>query len=242
MDRSQAMVRTALRVAVLLIAAGAVGCVVLALVAFHSLQEPYPYFDVHNESGRPLLIEQVDTAPAQATPGTSLLAWRTKEGWPASGHGCEDNQLVARDLDGSVLARHTGDCGSDSWTISAEGLPAAPRYQPEPLTPERVEVRAVLDPYQDRASMAAWWRELPQALRRATAAGDTARVGVDGPFVEGGDLVMYLRGPDAATVLQFFEAQGLGPLPGRVYAYVGAPGQPAPRTARPTVVTATTAP
>ena len=41
---------------------------------------------------------------------------------------------------------------------------------------------------------------------------------------------MYVRGPDAATVRDLAWTPQLRPSPGRVYAYVGAPGQLAPHT------------
>ena len=63
-----------------------------------------------------------------------------------------------------------------------------------------------------------------------------------GPFVEGEDLTMYVRGPDAATVLEFARKQVLTPSPGKVYAYVTAPGQTAPQTSTPVVLDSTTTP
>jgi hypothetical protein len=93
-----------------------------------------------------------------------------------------------------------------------------------------VEVRLRLDSSGAEDSVVAWWRALPQTLERAAEVGATVGVTVHGPFLENEDLTMYVRGPDAATVRDFARTQVLRPSPGRVYAYVGAPGQLAPRT------------
>jgi hypothetical protein len=108
------------------------------------------------------------------------------------------------------------------------------------VTSDAVEVRLVLDPQQARDPVAAWWRALPQTLERAAGAERAAGVSVHGPFLEGQDLTLYLRGPDAATVLTFARTQLLRPAPLTVYAYVSAPGEPATQTGTPVVLTAAT--
>jgi hypothetical protein len=91
-------------------------------------------------------------------------------------------------------------------------------------------------PNQGEDPVVTWWRALPQTLERAAAVGRQAGVSVHGPFLESQELTMFVRGPDAATVLEFARTHVLRPSPGRVYAYVGAPGEPAPRIGTGTAV------
>jgi hypothetical protein len=242
MGRIQTAVDQALRGALILIGVGVAGYIAVLVLLSFALQEPYPFLDVSNKSGRPLLIERADADISPGLKGLSVLAWRPKEGWYAGSHGCEQEQLVARDLQGTVVARRTGACRSDTWTITAEGLSAAPRYQREPVPTDHVEVRLVLDSYGTERPVVAWWRALPQTLERAKAGGPATGVAVHGPFLEDQDLTMYLRGPDATTVLDFARTHVLRPSPGRVYAYVSAPGQPAPRTGMAEILEPTAAP
>lgn len=242
MGRAQTVAGEVLRVALIVVGVGVTGYIALMVVLFYSLQEPYPFLDVRNESGRPLLVERADVVRSPGVEGSALLAWRTKEGWYGGGDGCEQQQLVARDLQGTVVARRTGACTSDTWTITGEGMSAAPRYQHEPAAPDDVEARLVLQSYGTEDSVTKWWRALPTTLERAAAEGREAGVSVHGPFVEGRDLTMYVRGADPATVLEFARTQVMRPSPGRVFAYVSAPGQPAPQTGTPVQLDATTAP
>ncbi|WP_344257074.1 hypothetical protein [Terrabacter carboxydivorans] len=121
-------------------------------------------------------------------------------------------------------------------------MPPAPRYQREAVPPDQVEVRLVLYPYGKEEPAVRWWRELPQNLSRAAAVGPQAGVTVQGPFVESEQLTLYVRGPSDATVLEFARSQVLRPSPGRVYAFVSAPGQLAPQTGRAVLLDATTRP
>ncbi|KRF38340.1 hypothetical protein ASG96_18020 [Terrabacter sp. Soil810] len=232
----------ALKVALVVIGLSIAGYLGLMVLVLHAMQEPYPFLDVHNESGRPLLIEQADAVSYRGTAELGVLAWRPQEGWPTGSYECEQEQLVARDLNGAVVARRAGACPSDSWTITAEDLSAAPRYQRASAPADHVEIRLVLDPYSSEAEVAAWWRALPRTLERAAAAGSATGVSVHGPFVEDRDLTLYVRGQDAATVLEFARTQVLRPSPGRVYAFVSAPGEPAPQTGTPVLLDATTTP
>ena len=150
-----------------MIGVGVAGYLALMLLLFYSLQEPYPFLDVSNESGRPLLIEQAESVPSPGAHRLGVLTWRVKEGWPAGSDQCEQTPLVARDLHGTVVARRTGACRSDTWIITAEGLPPAPHYQREPVPSDLVEVRLVLDSYGTQSPVVAWWRALPQILERA---------------------------------------------------------------------------
>lgn len=243
MGRTQTAVDQALRVVLILIGVGVAGYLAMLVLLSFALQEPYPFLDVSNKSGRPLLIERVDivSSPGVAKQGT--LVWRSKGTWPARANDtCEQDRLVARDLQGTVVARRTGACQSDTWTITAEGLSAAPRYQREPVPPDHVEARLVLGSYGTEDPVVAWWRALPHILERAAAGGPAAGVTVHGPFVQNQDLTVYLQGPDAATVLDFARTQVLQPSPGRVYAYVSAPGQPAPQTGMAEILEPTEAP
>jgi hypothetical protein len=230
MGRSQTAVDQVLRGALIVIGVGVAGYLAMLVLLSFAMQEPYPFLNVANKSGRPLLIEQVDVV---SSPGwrSSRLVWGNSGIWPAVGNrSCEQDRLVARDLHGTVVARRTGACRSDTWTITNEGLSAAPRYPRLPVPPGHVEVRLVLDSSGTEDSVVAWWQALPQTLESAAAEGAAVGVTVHGPFLENEDLTMYVRGPDAATVRDFARTQVLRPSPGRVYAYVGAPGQLAPRT------------
>lgn len=243
MGLTRTAVGKALRVALVLVGVGVAGYLALMVWLFYSLQEPYPFLDVHNESGRPLLIERADFVPSPGAEVLSgVLAWRPKVGWYAGSYECDQTQLVARDLQGTVVARRTGACRSDTWTITGEGLSAAPRYQHEPVPSDLVEVRLLVGHYESEDPVVAWWRALPKTLERAGAAAPAAGVSVQGPFLESDQLVLYLRGRDAATVLEFSRTQVLRPSPGRVYAYVSAPGQPAPQTGTSQVLEPTAAP
>ena len=223
----------ALKVALVVIGLSMAGYLGLMMLVVHAMQEPYPFLDVHNESGRPLLVERADAVSSPGAEGRGVLVWNTNGGWPAGNYECDQEQLVARDLLGAVVARRTGACRSDTWTITGERLSLAPRYQRESVPDEQVEVRLVLAPGGGEAPVTAWWRALPQTLDRAAATGRAVGVSVHGPFVENEDLTMYVRGPDAATLLDFARTQVLHPSPGRVYAFVGAPGEPAPQTGTP---------
>lgn len=243
MGGTKAVAGKALRVVLIVIGVGVAGYVGLMLLLFYGLREPYPYLDVSNETGRPLLIERADTLNAPGGAGWSSLVWGTKGYWQASGsQQCDRDQLVARDLQGTVVARREGACSSDNWTITADGLPPAPRYQREPVPPDQVEARLVLGSYGTEKPVATWWRELPQNLSRAAAAGPQAGVAVHGPFVENDKLTLYVRGPSAATVLEFARTQVLHPSPGVVHAYVSAPGKPAPQTGTSVLLDPTTRP
>lgn len=243
MVRTETGASKALHVALVVVTGAVAGYLALIVFIFSSsVQETYPFLDVRNESGRPLLIERDGLIRSQGAGERGVLTWRGNEGWNANSRGCEQEHLLARDVQGTVVARHTGACRSDTWTITGEGLSAAPRYQREPLPPDAVEVRLVLDPQQAREPVIEWWRALPHTLERAAAAGRATGVSVHGPFVEDRDLTMYLRGPDADTVLGFARTQVLRPTPVTVDAYVSAPGQPATRTATPVVLSATTPP
>jgi hypothetical protein len=65
---------------------------------------------------------------------------------------------------------------------------------------------------------------------------------VHGPFVEDDELTMYVQGPSVSTVLEFTRAHVMRPSPGRVIAYVSAPGLPAPQTGTAVLLDATTPP
>ncbi|WP_076264039.1 hypothetical protein [Intrasporangium flavum] len=242
MVRSQAAVDKALRVAVIVIGVAFAGYIALHVLLFHALQEPYPYLDVQNESGRPLLIERADFAPSPGGADLSVLAWHAMSGWPAGSYECDQSQLVARDVQGSVVARRTGVCQGDTWTITSEGMSAAPRYRPGPAGTDLVEARLVLVTSDSSGPVVVWWRALPQALQQAAATGSAAGVSVHGPFLEGDDLTLYVRGPDAATVLEFARTRVLTPSPGRVDAYITDPGRPAPTSPTPVVLESTTSP
>ena len=242
MVRGQAAVDKALRVAVIVVGVAFAGYIASQALLFHALQEPYPFLDVQNESGRPLLIERADYVPSPGAADLSVLAWRAMSGWYAGSYACDQSQLVARDVQGSVVARRTGVCQGDTWTITSEGMSAAPRHQPGPAGTDLVEARLVLGTSDSSGPVVVWWRALPQTLQRAAAAGSAAGVSVHGPFLEGDDLTMYVRGPDAATVLEFARKQVLTPSPGRVYAYVTVPGRPAPPSSTPVVLEPTTVP
>lgn len=242
MGRPDTAVSRALDVALIgatVVVAGLVG--LIAFTFFSSVGERYPFLDVHNKSGRPLLIERADLVRSPGVEGPSLLAWRTTEWWSADSHGCEEELLEARDAQGTVVARRTGACSSDTWSITGDGLPAAPRYTRERTPSNTVEVRLVLDPQQQKGSAIAWWRALPQTLELAATAGSAAGVSVHGPYLEDDELTMYLRGPGAASVLAFARSHVLRPAPLTASAYVSAPGEPAPQTATPVVLTITTA-
>lgn len=245
MGRTQTALGKALRVALIMLGVGVAGYFALMVLVFYSMQEPGPHtLNVHNASGRPVLIEREDTQrlPGPAGYSYSVVVWRNNASWPAGGDQCEQNRLVARDLQGTVVSRRVGDCKSDTWTISGQGLSAAPRYQREPVPPDHVEVRLEVVPDQPADPVVAWWRVLPQTLGRAEAAGRQAGVNVYGPFLEGQELTMYLRGPDAATVLKFARTHVLRPSPGRAYAYVGPSGQPVSEKATPVPLGDTTRP
>ena len=150
MEATQTGWGKALKVALVVIGLSIAGYLGLMVLVFHAMQEPYPFLDVHNESGRPLLIEQADAVPSPGAAGLGALAWRTKEGWPAGTYDCEHENLVARDLQGVVVARRTGACQSDTWTITGEGLSTAPRYQRGSAPADYVEARLVLTPIRRR--------------------------------------------------------------------------------------------
>ncbi|KJK10597.1 hypothetical protein UB45_17655 [Terrabacter sp. 28] len=244
MGRTGAVVGKALRIALIVIGVGVAGYLALMILLFHSLQEPYPYLKVSNESGRPLLIEYADSETPPGVVGRrGSLVWGTKGYWMASSsHQCERDRLVARDLQGTVVARREGACSSDTWTITGEGLPPPPLEQRVPVGPDQVEVRLILGAHGTEDPVVAWWRELPQTLSRAGAGGLPSGVAVYGPFVENGQLTMYVQGPSAATVLEFARTGLLRPSPGRVVAYVSAPGQPAPQTGTSVLLEATSRP
>ena len=135
MGRSQNAVDQALRVALIVIGVGVAGYLAMLVLLSFAMQEPYPFLNVANKSGRPLLIEQADVV---SSPGwrSSRLVWGNSGIWPAAGKGaCEQDRLVARDLTGTVVARRTGACRSDTWTITTEGLSEAPRYRGCPYRP-----------------------------------------------------------------------------------------------------------
>jgi hypothetical protein len=229
MDGIRAVAGKVLRAALIVMGVGVAGYVARMVLLFYKMPHPYPYLHVSNETGRPLLIERADRSTGGVWRDSHV--WGTKGYWQAaSSPECEQDQLVARDLQGAVVARREGACRSDTWTITAEGLSAAPRYQREPVPADRVEVLLRLDTLARQDRLVAWWRALPRTLEGAAAAGGAAGVSVHGPFVENESLTMYLRGPSAATVLEFARTQVLHPSPGAVYPYVGAPGQPAPQT------------
>jgi hypothetical protein len=242
MSGTQAVSGKALRVALIIIGVGVVGYLALMGLLFYGLREPYPYLNVTNETGRPLLIERADTPSSPGAAGRASLVWTTKGSWPARSHQCDRDQLVARDLQGTVVARREGACSSDNWTITGDSLPPAPRYQRGRVPPDHVEVRLVLDSYGTEESVVMWWRELPQILSRASAADPRAGMTVHGPFVENDQLTMYVQGPSASTVLEFARAHVLRPSPGSVIAYVSAPGMPAPQKGAPVLLDATTRP
>ena len=242
MRGTQAVAGKALRVALIVIGVGVVGYIALMGLLFYGLREPYPYLNVTNETGRPLLIERADASSSPGEVGRGSLVWPTKGYWPASSYQCDRDQLVARDLQGTVVARREGACSSDNWTITGDGLPPAPRYQRGPVPPDHVEVRLVLGSYGTEEPVVMWWRELPQILSRASAADLRAGMTVHGPFVENDQLTMYVQGPSVSTVLEFARAHVLRPSPGRVIAYVSAPGMPAPQTGASVLLDATTRP
>ena len=106
MRGTQAVAGKALRVALIIIGVGIVGYLALMGLLFYGLREPYPYLNVTNETGRPLLIERADTPSAPSQAGRGSLVWGTKGVWQSSGtNQCDRDQLVARDLQGSVVAR-----------------------------------------------------------------------------------------------------------------------------------------
>ena len=144
MVRTQTAVDTALRVTVIVIGVAVAGYLAFSLLLLHALQEPYPFLNVQNESGRPLLIERPDVVPSPDASDLSVLAWRATSGLDTSSYECDKKQLVARDLHGTVVSRRTGVCEGDTWTITAEGMPAAPRHQPLPAGSDHVEARLVL--------------------------------------------------------------------------------------------------
>ena len=239
MGTTQTVGRKAPQVALIGAGVAIVGYVVLLVFVGLAMREPDRHMTVVNTSGRPLLIERA----AEPLPGAtrqSVLVWR-RAGWEIN-RQCEQDRLVARDLQGAVVAGRDSACGSDTWTITEQGLPAAPRYQREPAPTDRIEVRLVLSNFEPTDPVVVWWRALPQTLEQAAAAGTAAGMSVHGPFLENDNLVLYLRGPDAATVLEFARTQVLRPSPGRVYAYVSAPGKPAPQTGTPVPLEPTTAP
>ena len=241
MGLSQTAGDRALGVALIVIGVGVAGYLAMLVLLSFAMQEPYPFLNVANKSGRPLLIEQADVV---SSPGwrSSRLVWRSSGIWPAGKGSCEQDRLVARDLTGTVVARRTGACRSDTWTITTEGLSAAPRYPRLPVPPGHVEVRLVLDSSGTEDSVVAWWRALPQTLEGAAARGAAVGVTVHGPFLENEELAMYVRGPDAGTVRDFARTQVLRPSPGRVYAYASSPGQPAPQTGVAELLVPTVAP
>lgn len=239
MGTTQTVGRKVVQVALIGAGVAIVGYLVLLAFIGLAMQEPDIHMDVVNKSGRPLLIEQA----AEPLPGAtrqSMLVWR-RAGWEIN-RQCEQDRLMARDLKGAVVASRDSACASDTWTITEQGLPAAPRYQREPAPTDRIEVRLVLSSFEPTDPVVVWWRALPRILEQAADAGTAAGMSVHGPFLENDKLVLYLRGPDAATVLEFARTQVLRPSPGRVHAYVSARGEPAPRTGTPVPLEPTTAP
>lgn len=239
MGTTQTVGRKVVQVALIGAGVAIVGYLVLLAFIGLAMQEPDIHMDVVNKSGRPLLIEQA----AEPLPGAtrqSMLVWR-RAGWEIN-RQCEQDRLMARDLKGAVVASRDSACASDTWTITEQGLPAAPRYQREPAPTDRIEVRLVLSSFEPTDPVVVWWRALPRILEQAADAGTVAGMSVHGPFLENDKLVLYLRGPDAATVLEFARTQVLRPSPGRVHAYVSAQGEPAPRTGTPVPLEPTTAP
>src|SRR6478752_10780853 len=114
MGLSQTAVDRALGVALIVIGVGVAGYLAMLVLLSFAMQEPYPFLNVANKSGRPLLIEQADVV---SSPGwrSSRLVWGNSGNWPAAGKGaCEQDRLVARDLTGTVVARRTGACRSDT--------------------------------------------------------------------------------------------------------------------------------
>lgn len=238
MGTTQTVGRKALQVALIGAGVAIVGYLLLLVFIGLAMQEPDLHMTVANNSGRPLLIERA----AEPLPGAtrqSLLVWR-RAGWEIN-RQCEQDRLMARDLQGAVVASRDSACGSDTWTITEHGLPAAPRYQRDPAPTDRIEARLVVSNFEPTDPVAVWWRALPRALEQAAAAGTAAGMSVHGPFLESDNLVLYLR-PDAATVLEFARTHVLRPSPGRVYAYVSAPGKPAPQTGTPVPLDPTSAP
>ncbi|TQM62511.1 hypothetical protein FBY41_2545 [Humibacillus xanthopallidus] len=104
MTGTQAVAGRALRVALIIIGVGVVGYIALMGLLFYGLREPYPYLNVTNETGRPLLIERADTPTSPGEVGRGSLVWPTEGYWPASSYQCDRDQLVARDLQGTVVA------------------------------------------------------------------------------------------------------------------------------------------
>src|SRR4051812_47229231 len=104
MERTQTSLGMALRFALIMLGVGVAGYFALMVLIFYSMQEPGPHtLNVHNASGRPLLIEREDTQrlPGRDGYGYSLLVWRNQGAWWAGGERCEQNRLVARDLQGT---------------------------------------------------------------------------------------------------------------------------------------------
>ncbi|WP_323099092.1 hypothetical protein [Intrasporangium sp. YIM S08009] len=226
MGTAQAAGWKALQVALVCAVVAAAGYVVLLTVVGFAMQEPDIMMTIKNNSGRPLLVERL----AEPRPGAdrqSVLV-RRRGAWEIN-RQCEHDRLVARDLQGAVVASRDSACGSDTWIISGQGLQTAPRYQGAPASADRIEVRLFFPADLPDQTLTAWWRALPATLERASAAGQPAGTSVHGPFLEDEALVLYLQGLDAATVVEFAQAQVLRPSPGRVYAYVSAPGKPAPQ-------------
>ncbi len=210
----------------------------LITVVGYSMMEPDRYMTVKNESGRPLLIERTNK-PFLGAPEQSMLAWGTTS-WSINST-CEQDHLVARDLDGTPVASRDGACASDTWIITGQGLPPAPRYQPAPLTADRVEVRLVVPDTYPHEPTVAWWRALPRNLERAAVAGQTNDVRVQGPYVEKEDLVLYLQGPDAVTTLELARTHLISPSLRGVEASVSVPGRRTPAYGAPVTLEPTTA-
>ncbi|GAA2499449.1 hypothetical protein GCM10009858_42230 [Terrabacter carboxydivorans] len=138
MDRTQSFAGKALRVALIVLGAGVVGYVALMVLLFYGLREPYPYLHVTNETGRPLLIERADTPSSPGEAGWSSLVWGTKGYWQASSSDqCDRDQLVARDLLGTVVARREGACSSEPGPSPQTDCPQRPDTSARLFRPTR---------------------------------------------------------------------------------------------------------